>query len=441
MATSITTVASKGAPLNSTEFDNNLTSLKNACDESANKLVSIENGTLKAGEAVNAENSEKLAGMAPGSGADSILHTDENGNVGVSVTPSGWNSAFKALELDEGCAVFAKNDSNSIRFCHNAYTDASDIWRYKVAGKRAYLVMLYNGGEIHYTASTAANAEDPITWILVQKIDANGNVGIGCNPSRKLDVHNSSTDTIDGTDSLNCQLRLYNDHESSTNGTYSGISFFINSDTNVATSEILAIQPNKNTRDCDLSFRTKENSGVVRERIRINSGADRISLKPDGYDSIDVTSHGLYFHNNSTSTNPTVLDWYEEGTWTPGIYGSSSHGSTSYSAREGYYTRIGNIVTVNLYIVGTWTSAPSGQVRISGLPFMTSSNLHRYDIGSAIIGYMDDKARPYGYKGSYSIAFYSCSGSINANTYPIHFGTQASTSHFSINLTFTYATT
>ena len=168
MASNIITVASKGAPLNSTEFDNNLLNLKCTADDAMAGVTDLKSGAVKAGD------SYKLDGKTVGTGADNILHTDENGNVGVSVTPSEWNEAFNVLELDEGCGVIAKNDNGSIRLVQNAYIDASDVWRYKSAGKRAYLFNILNGEVYQYTSATAENADDEITWVQVQLTDANG---------------------------------------------------------------------------------------------------------------------------------------------------------------------------------------------------------------------------------------------------------------------------
>jgi hypothetical protein len=45
-----------------------------------------------------------------------------------------------------------------------------------------------------------------------------------------------------------------------------------------------------------------------------------------------------------------LLADYEEGTWTPGItFGGASAGVT-YTSTQGYYTKVGNVVTVSCYI-------------------------------------------------------------------------------------------
>jgi hypothetical protein len=75
----------------------------------------------------------------------------------------------------------------------------------------------------------------------------------------------------------------------------------------------------------------------------------------------------------SLSTDPNTLDDYEEGTWTPGIAGSTSAGTVTYSNRFGRYTRIGNLVYFDMavaYSAGTGT----GLLKITGLPFSIVSS-------------------------------------------------------------------
>lgn len=70
---------------------------------------------------------------------------------------------------------------------------------------------------------------------------------------------------------------------------------------------------------------------------------------------------------------PDGLSSYEEGTWTPQIDGATTAGTASYASQVGSYTRIGNFVNVSFYINGTFSSAPSGAVRVRGLPFTSIS--------------------------------------------------------------------
>ncbi len=72
-----------------------------------------------------------------------------------------------------------------------------------------------------------------------------------------------------------------------------------------------------------------------------------------------------------------TLSYFDEGTWTPTIGGSSTPGTPTYSVQVGKYQRVGKRVTFEGYVVITAISgSPAGTVRIGGLPFaaVNSSN-------------------------------------------------------------------
>ena len=109
----------------------------------------------------------------------------------------------------------------------------------------------------------------------------------------------------------------------------------------------------------------------------------------------DVTvasGHGINFAANTassvtgTSNQDELLDHYEEGYFTPTIYGSSgSAGTQSILGQEGRYVKIGKLVYITLYFylanggAGSW----SGTNRFGGLPFTNGiSNRQALSIGS-----------------------------------------------------------
>lgn len=111
---------------------------------------------------------------------------------------------------------------------------------------------------------------------------------------------------------------------------------------------------------------------------------------------------GIDFSANANVAGMTseLLDDYEEGTFTPTITGTTTAGAGTYTAQTGFYTKIGNRVTFQLYLV--WTAhTGTGNLRVSGLPYTSSSqtNSHsaitlRYDdivtsAGAIITGYVN----------------------------------------------------
>ena len=84
------------------------------------------------------------------------------------------------------------------------------------------------------------------------------------------------------------------------------------------------------------------------------------------------------------SADANTLDDYEEGSYTPIIYGGSSAGTTTYSSRGGKYTKIGNVVTISAQI--DWSSATgTGSMMIGGFPFTSSSSANINPIGTVMM--------------------------------------------------------
>jgi hypothetical protein len=81
-----------------------------------------------------------------------------------------------------------------------------------------------------------------------------------------------------------------------------------------------------------------------------------------------------------------LLDWYEEGTWTPSLFDSFGNAFTIGTA-VGRYTRVGNVVTLTCSV--SWTSigsANASPLLLAGLPFasVNVANLNQ----SGTIGFM-----------------------------------------------------
>ena len=69
----------------------------------------------------------------------------------------------------------------------------------------------------------------------------------------------------------------------------------------------------------------------------------------------------------------SVLDDYEEGTWTPALSGSVTAGSTTYLVQVGRYEKIGRQVTIRGRIAVNLKGTLDGDVSITGLPYTSSA--------------------------------------------------------------------
>ena len=80
------------------------------------------------------------------------------------------------------------------------------------------------------------------------------------------------------------------------------------------------------------------------------------------------------------SSDANTLDDYEEGTFTPVIIGTSTAGTGTYTTQQGRYTKIGNQVTVHIFL--DWSAhTGTGNLKLAGLPFQSSNNFHACSIG------------------------------------------------------------
>lgn len=83
------------------------------------------------------------------------------------------------------------------------------------------------------------------------------------------------------------------------------------------------------------------------------------------------SSNGVYLGNSANSA-ANVLDWYEEGTFTPTSIGETSAGTGTYTIQVGRYTRVGNRVHFTLTL-GWSAHTGTGNLAVAGLPFTSNS--------------------------------------------------------------------
>jgi len=113
----------------------------------------------------------------------------------------------------------------------------------------------------------------------------------------------------------------------------------------MATIKLIGDAPNQVSRNRDLGDLAYQDAGALNQ-IGVN---------------------GVKFLGTA-STDANTLDDYEEGTWTPVLTGSTS-GSITFTT-SGRYTKVGNIVTIELYDSNIDATTPLvGNISLIGLPF------------------------------------------------------------------------
>jgi hypothetical protein len=74
--------------------------------------------------------------------------------------------------------------------------------------------------------------------------------------------------------------------------------------------------------------------------------------------------------SDSTGTNSSELfDDYEEGTFTPTLFGASTAGSITYVRQAGFYRKIGKICFYVIRFQWSAFSGASGSIKIGNMPF------------------------------------------------------------------------
>ena len=199
------------------------------------------------------------------------------------------------------------------------------------------------------------------------RIDSSGNVGIGtASPSARLHLYRATS----GVQATTPQLTVQSNVADGATADGPGINFAN------ATGAVANIGIGGNGAMYFSNRADSTASWSLRASIPAAGGfrcANSISV---GNATPTTSGAGISFPaTQSASTDANTLDDYEEGTWTPTVVGGTSAGTApTYDTQAGFYTKIGNLVTVgitlNLATLGTGT----GDVRISGLPFASNSD-------------------------------------------------------------------
>jgi len=222
-----------------------------------------------------------------------------------------------------------------------------DYWRINVVTPGATTTgesSQHQYGDLRFSGVTGSNViyEDRMT------IRYNGNVGIGTvNPTRKLDVVSTEGGAFNAA-------RFYNSTSDVTgvktkmefpvfNGTSGGFLESVGNSVDGYSFEMGAVQSTS-----VLKFST--------------GGSERLRIRDSG---------GITFNGDTAEAN--ALDDYEEGTFSPAL----NTGTPTYSEQMGSYTKIGNVVFINISL--SWTGGPtSGNISIGTLPFTSSATLQLF---------------------------------------------------------------
>ena len=192
------------------------------------------------------------------------------------------------------------------------------------------------------------------------RVQNNGRVGINTdNPAHMLVLHTVSTTgySTATADTANPNTLLHLENQNGNDG--AGVDNYVAAEFSVGRGA---------TSQGFLGYtRTADNQGAffIKQRNAASSYPETIRFPSSG---------GVTFGGGANTAN--TLDDYEEGTFTPEFANAASGGteSGSYATQTGRYTKIGNLVHIDIYLKNVDTTGlGTGQFFVRGLPFTVKS--------------------------------------------------------------------
>jgi hypothetical protein len=100
----------------------------------------------------------------------------------------------------------------------------------------------------------------------------------------------------------------------------------------------------------------------------------------DGNLVIGTAGKGIDFSATSGTGTSELLDDYEEGTFTPTFTNLTLGDGTA----QGRYTKVGRIVTVEVFVLWGSTTSASGSWSVNNLPFVSDATHFAYGSGNIL---------------------------------------------------------
>jgi hypothetical protein len=287
------------------------------------------------------------------------LRIDSSGNVGIGRTPDTVYSGSLQLAFGNGSQLATSTAGNpSLTITDNSYINASGNHVYKTTNPSTRLEQ-YNG-TLTFSNAASGTAGATISYAERMRIDSSGHLLVGTT---------NASNSVAG-------FRAY----SGGNGAFTIAGQPLELNRLSSDGSILGFQKDGTTVG---------SIGVNGGDLYIENGITGISFNnaynaliptttggvvDDANQDLGISSHrfkdlylsgGVYLGGTGAAN---LLDDYEEGTFTPTVIGDVTTGTATYSHQKGVYTKIGNVVTIQIYL--NWSSGTgAGVLRFSNLPF------------------------------------------------------------------------
>ena len=323
-------------------------------------------GALASGEAALYSNDKPITIMTDGGssyikfatgGNTERMRIDEDGNVGIgTAAPAGKVSVVTDSDTTGAPTAY---DSKHFTVGEGGTTDGNVYISYDQTNDRGYIGAL----------------SPSVAWRDLVLQVGGGNVGIGvAAPDTNLHIHKATAGSIVGD--ANVQLLVEN-------STHVGMQFLSPNNAqaqilfgDVDDGDIGFINYNHSTNA--LAFATNTAIGMTLDSSGdVTFAGDLIMADGKGINFAAMTSPA-----DATGMTAEILDDYEEGTWEGAIKDTSSNAMVM-DHTTGYYTKVGNLVTVSGYFNTTSVGSATNDIRIYGLPFTVVNNNAAYSGGGA----------------------------------------------------------
>ena len=284
------------------------------------------------------------------------MRIDSSGNVGIGTSSPSCRLHIKGSESSANIILESSTNANAQQIFKNTGT-ASGFY-VGLSGNTSGDAVLYHGDAKNMLFSTDATER--------MRIDSSGNFLFGCtsnSPTTQQGITmgtNYKFHAVRSSGSSGYFNRLTNDGvivEFAKDGTTVG---------NIGSNGTASFIACPAGSGAGLRFDGGDNRIVPTE----GDGTNRNGAVDLGYPSSrfkDLYLSGGVYVGGTGSANH--LDDYEEGTWTPSLRGGSASGSFNYTYRNGWYTKVGQLVTIHFNVAATVATAPSGQMEVFGVPF------------------------------------------------------------------------
>ena len=135
-------------------------------------------------------------------GIADLLFLNTSGNLGLGVTPSAWNSSYRAIQIGNSGSIFsATGTGGDVYISSNAYLASGGNTYVNTNFASDYYQ--YQGQHIWRTAPSGT-AGNTISFTQAMTLDASGNLGLGVTPSawstlKAFQINSQSSISADGT--------------------------------------------------------------------------------------------------------------------------------------------------------------------------------------------------------------------------------------------------